>query len=64
MKHIQENLKVAPENPEVSIVEIRLKDKSSEKAKDFISTLTDIYLKKNLHRKNHLAQNTIAYINR
>lgn len=63
VRHIQENLKVAPENPDVSIVEIRLKDESYDKAVDFITTLTDIYLKKNLHRKNHLAQNTIAYIN-
>ncbi|MBS2099111.1 GumC family protein [Carboxylicivirga linearis] len=63
VKGIKDNLKVAPENPEVSIVEIRLKDHSKEKAIDFVTTLTDIYLKKNLNRKNHLAQNTIAYIN-
>nr|WP_321409384.1 polysaccharide biosynthesis tyrosine autokinase [uncultured Carboxylicivirga sp.] len=63
VKGIQRNLKVAPENPDVSIVEIRLQDHSYNKAVDFVTTLTDIYLRKNLNRKNHLAQNTIAYIN-
>nr|WP_321451490.1 polysaccharide biosynthesis tyrosine autokinase [uncultured Carboxylicivirga sp.] len=63
VRGIKDNLKVAPVNPEVSIVEIKLKDHSYVKATDFVTTLTDIYLKKNLNRKNHLAQNTIAYIN-
>lgn len=63
VKEFQKNLKVTPVNPEVSVMEITLKDKSYDKAVDFVSTLMDIYLKKNLFRKNHLAQNTIAYIN-
>ncbi len=63
VSEIQEKLKVTPENPEVSVVEIQLVDNSAGKAIDFVSTLTDIYLNKNLDRKNHFAQNTISYIN-
>ncbi len=60
---IQRHLKVTPANPEVSVVEISLTNKSKPKAIDFVSTLMQIYLSKNLNRKNHFAQNTIAYIN-
>ncbi|MCT4588213.1 MAG: polysaccharide biosynthesis tyrosine autokinase [Carboxylicivirga sp.] len=63
VKQIAEQLKVQPENPEVSIVELSMKANSPHKAEVFISTLTNFYLKKNLERKNHFAQNTIEYIN-
>lgn len=63
VKQIAEQLKVQPENPEVSIVELTMKANSPHKAEVFISTLTNFYLKKNLERKNHFAQNTIEYIN-
>ncbi|MCU4173840.1 GumC family protein [Carboxylicivirga sp. N1Y90] len=63
VEELQNNLKVAPENPEVSVVEMVLQANSYEKAIDFTSTLTNIYLRKNLERKNHFAFNTISYIN-
>jgi len=63
VQQIQNNLNIAPENPEVSIVQIGLKTNSYAKGVDFVTTLTDLYLRKNLDRKNHFAFNTIAYIN-
>lgn len=62
-RRFQESLTIAPANPEVSIVNISMKSPSAEKAVDFIDMLTAIYLKKNLDRKNHLATNTLKYIN-
>lgn len=63
VKQVAEQLKVHPENAEVSIVKLTMKDNSPQKALAFIRTLTNLYLKKNLDRKNHFAQNTIEYIN-
>jgi capsular exopolysaccharide synthesis family protein len=59
----QEQLKVVPVNPDVSVVEISIKTPTPEKDVDFIYTLTNLYLQRNLDRKNHLARNTISYIN-
>ncbi|GAF03664.1 GumC family protein [Saccharicrinis fermentans] len=63
VRSYQNELKVNPVNPEVSVVQLALKSASPAKGVDFIHTLTEIYLNKNLERKNHLAYNTIAFIN-
>ncbi|WP_439183594.1 GumC family protein [Carboxylicivirga taeanensis] len=63
VREIQKNLSVSPENPEVSIIRLSLETTYREKGLDFITALTDLYLQKNLERKNHFALNTIAYIN-
>ena len=63
VRKYQSNLKVNPVNTEVSVVELSLKSENPGKAVDFISKLMELYLKKNLERKNHLALNTIDYIN-
>ncbi len=62
-RKISEALTIEPANPEVSVVNISLKWPSAEQAVDFIDALTGIYLQKNLNRKNHLANNTLKYIN-
>ncbi len=62
-RQISEALTIEPANPEVSIVNISMKWPSAEQAVDFIDMLTGIYLQKNLSRKNHLATNTLKYIN-
>ncbi len=64
VRQYQTNLKVNPVNLEVSVVQLSLKLESPAKGVDFIRALTDLYLEKNLERKNHLASNTIAFINR
>ncbi len=63
VKWYEENLKVNPVNPDVSVVELTLKTAAPNKDLDFIHTLTNLYLNRNLERKNHLARNTISYIN-
>ncbi len=63
VRRYQSLLEVEPVNPEVSVVAISLRISSRQKGVDFIRTLTEIYLQKNLERKNHLALNTIDYIN-
>ncbi len=63
VRKFQHLLVVKPVNQEVSVVELSLKVASASKGVDFIKTLTQIYLQKNLERKNHLALNTIEYIN-
>ncbi len=63
VRQYQTNLIVNPVNLEVSVVQLSLKLESPEKGVDFIHALTDLYLQKNLERKNHLASNTIAFIN-
>jgi capsular exopolysaccharide synthesis family protein len=59
---IRRNLSITPENANVSVVKITLANKNYEKAIDFVEELTNLYLAKNLDRKNHMALNTIAYI--
>ncbi len=61
-RKIKQALLIEPANPEVSVVNISLKWPSAEQAVDFIDALTQIYLQKNLNRKNHLANNTLKYI--
>ena len=63
VRKYKNNLKVHPVNTEVSVVELSLKSETPAKATDFIGKVLEIYLKKNLERKNHLAFNTIGYIN-
>ncbi|SMO85736.1 capsular exopolysaccharide family [Saccharicrinis carchari] len=63
VRQYQSNLKVNPVNAEVSVVQLSLKLESAAKGVDFMKALMDLYLKKNLERKNHLASNTIAFIN-
>ncbi|TLX75646.1 polysaccharide biosynthesis tyrosine autokinase [Labilibacter sediminis] len=63
VRELQEGLKVEPVNLEVSVVELSMKTQSRTKGIDFLHTLTQLYLHKNLERKNHLALNTISYIN-
>ncbi len=63
VRRYQNNLEVKPVNPEVSVVEMSIKTKSPNKDLDFIHTLINLYLTKNLERKNHLASNTILFIN-
>lgn len=63
VRQLQQGLKVDPVNPEVSVVELSVKTQSPDKGLDFLRTLTELYLNKNLERKNHLALNTISYIN-
>ncbi|WP_075589778.1 GumC family protein [Labilibacter marinus] len=64
VREYQEKLKVKPVNTEVSVVQMSLKTETPAKGIDFVSTLVELYLDKNLERKNHLALNTIDYINR
>lgn len=59
---IRRNLSITPENANVSVVKITLANKNYDKAIDFVEELTNLYLAKNLDRKNHMALNTIAYI--
>ncbi|MGQ1784692.1 GumC family protein [Saccharicrinis sp. GN24d3] len=63
VRNYQKELKVNPVNTEVSVVQLSLKSESPARGVDFIQTLNEIYLNKNLERKNHLALNTIAFIN-
>lgn len=60
--HLAQSIEVEPANAQVSVVDIHMKSSSAELARDFINTLTDIYLQRNLERKNHLATNTLRYI--
>lgn len=63
VRQYQSSLKVKPVNSEVSVVELSLKSESPSKGVDFIMSLSENYLAKNLERKNHLALNTIGFIN-
>ena len=49
-------------NAEIAVVISNRKDAYGLKRAQ-IKGIENIYLNKNLHRKNHFAQNTIAYIN-
>lgn len=63
-QRIQNKLTIGPENANVSVVRIGLEIKNYQKGMDFIEELTRLYLAKNLSRKNHMALNTITYINK
>lgn len=53
---------IEPINREASIVEISMKSTNSQKAADFLNSLTTSYLQRSLEKKNQIATNTINFI--
>lgn len=49
---------------EATAIEISMKTNSPEKGLDILQSITDVYSKANLEKKNHLAEITIGYIDK
>jgi capsular exopolysaccharide synthesis family protein len=58
----QNSVNVEPITKDASIVKISLKGNNIQKSVDFLNTLTSVYLKKGLEKKNRIAINTIQFI--
>jgi len=53
---------IEPIKDESSIINITLKANNVKKSIDFLNTLTDVYLSRDLEKKNRVAENTINFI--
>jgi len=58
----QNIVNIEPITKDASIVRISLKGNNIQKAVDFLNSLTSVYLKKGLEKKNRIAINTIQFI--
>ncbi len=61
-KGYQRRIEVEPYSIESSIAQISLKSKVPQKDIDFLVSLTNEYLKRDIEKKNHIAVKTIEYI--
>jgi capsular exopolysaccharide synthesis family protein len=59
---IRERLEVTPSSKLSSILDLQLKDEVPERAKDILNDLMVVYGQANMHDKNVLAQNTMAFV--
>ncbi len=55
-------LEIYPYSERSTVAVITLEGANPNKIIDFLNSLTEEYLKKNLERKNHIAQSTVEYI--
>ncbi len=62
VKAYQAALKVKVPDRESTVAELTIESKVPEKAIDFLSSLTETYLQKDVERKNHISIKTIEYI--
>ncbi len=61
-KNYQRRIEVEPYSLESSIANIKLRSKIPQKDIDFLVSLTNEYLKRNIEKKNHMAIKTVDYI--
>ncbi len=62
IKLYQAKLSLGVPDQESTVAEITIESKSPEKAIDFLNSLTETYLLKDVERKNHISIKTIEYI--
>ena len=58
----QSSLIIEPVNIESTVVNINHRSSNIEKSLDFLSNLNETYINSNLNKKNHIADNTIQFI--
>jgi len=56
------NINVEPMGREYSVLEISFKATNRRRAVDLVANLTDMYIQQHLADKNHMAQNTINFV--
>ncbi len=63
VRNYKRKLEVIPPDLEATVAEIKLQTENPVKAIDFLNTLTDTYVNRELERKRHTSVRTIEYIN-
>jgi uncharacterized protein involved in exopolysaccharide biosynthesis len=58
-----QSFEIEPIKEESSILKITLKGNNVNKSIDFLNKLTEVYLSRNLEKKNRAAENTVSFIN-